>query len=242
MNKIFYYELKRMLLGKVFPGMLLVNALYAWFILSSETIQGVSCTAPFSAWSYCSYLGRTLPLAVITVLLLLANFYSRQQRRVEVLTDATPIPVFRQIEIRTLAAGVCFLVIYLVVIALALFFYACFFRFYDFAAFVLPSAVILLPCFVFFAGVGQLLGSLHQSLIYGLMLLAFALNGIPNVFDVSGAGYFSEYPLTLPVGADMEPAFTLSAGFLAVRLLYLALGTAGVYLAAVLSARKSQNA
>ena len=154
-----------MLLNKLFFGMLLVNGLFAWFILSFDIIMGVAYTAPFSVWSYCVYLGKTLPLAMITILLLLANYYSRKQKQVEILTSATPVSSFCQIMIRTMAAGICFLLIYLVVIGLALLFYISFFRFHDFVAFILPSVLLLLPCFLFFVGLGQLLGSIHRSLI-----------------------------------------------------------------------------
>ncbi|MDE6620161.1 MAG: hypothetical protein K2K74_06680 [Lachnospiraceae bacterium] len=243
MKKIIYYELRRMLLNKTFFGMLLVNGLFAWFTLSYDIIMGTAYTAPFSLWSYCVYLGRTLPLAMITVLLLLANYYySRKQKQVEILTSATPVSSFCQIMIRTLAAGICFLLIYLVVIVLALLFYVSFFRFHDFAAFVLPSVVLLLPCFVLFTSLGQLLGSIHRSLVYVLMLLAFALHSITGAFDFFGAGYFSTVPLTLPIGTDGEPAFEISAAFLITRLLYVVLGIICIYLATLLSARKSQKA
>lgn len=242
MIKIFYYELKRMLRNKLFFGMLVVNGLFAWFTLSFDIIMGTACTAPFSVWSYCVYLGRTLPLVMITVLLLLANYYSRKQKQVEVLTSATPISSFCQIMIRTLAAGICSLLIALVVIVLALLFYVSFFRFHDFAAYILPSVLLPLPCFVFFASLGQLLGSIHRSLVYVLILLVFAIRIMPGAFDFFGAGYFSTVPLTLPVGVDGEPAFQISVAFVAARVLYLVLGIVCIDLNTILSARKSQKA
>ena len=241
-KKIFYYELRRMLLNKLFFGMLLVNGLFAWFILSFDIIMGVAYTAPFSVWSYCVYLGKTLPLAMITILLLLANYYSRKQKQVEILTSATPVSSFCQIMIRTMAAGICFLLIYLVVIGLALLFYISFFRFHDFVAFILPSVLLLLPCFLFFVGLGQLLGSIHRSLIYVLMLLALAFNTLPSAFDFFGAGYFSTIPLTLPAGIEGEPPFEIGDAFLATRLLYLVLGIICIYLTTTILSRKSQKA
>ena len=198
--------------------------------------------APCYVWSFCAYLGKTLPLAMITVLLLLANYYSRQQKQVEILTSATPVTSFCQTMIRTLAAGICFVIIYFVVIALALLFYVSFFRFHDFAAFILPSVLLLLPCFLFFAGLGQLLGSIHQSLIYVLMMLAFAFNGLPNAFDFFGAGYFSTFPLSLPVSIDGEPAFKIGVPFIIIRLLYLMIGITCIYLTTTILSRKSRKA
>lgn len=240
--KIICYELRRALLNRLFFGLLLVNGLSAWFILSYDTIMGTAYTAPFSVWSYCAYLGRTLPVATVTILLLLSNYYSRKQKQVEILTDATPVTPFCQILVRTLTAGIGFVLIYLVMCSLARIFYVRFFQFRDFAVFILPSFLLLLPCFTFFAGVGQLLGSLHRGLIYALMLLVLIFRGIPNVFDCFGAGYFSTFPLTLPVGADGEPAFRIEFSFIIVRVLYLLAGIASLYLATALSARKSRKA
>ncbi len=163
--KILCYELRRTLLNRLFPGLLLVNGLYAWFLLSYDIVLGTAYTAPFSVWSYCTYLGKTLPVAAVTVLLLLSNYYSRKQKQIEELTAATPVSPFSQV-----------------------------------------------------------------------------LHSIPSVFDLFSAGYFSTFPLTLPVGADGEPAFTVSAAFTATRLSYLVLGIACICLTTVLSARKSRKA
>lgn len=240
--KIMCYELRRTLLNRLFLGLFLVNGLCAWFILSFDTIMGTAYTAPFSVWSYCAYLGRTLPIATVTTLFLLSNYYSRKQTQVGILTDATPVTPFCQIMVRTLTAGIGFLVIYLMAGILAHSFYVRLFQFRDFAVFILPSLLLLLPCFIFFAGLGQLLGSIHRSLIYVLMLLTLAIYSVPGVFDCFGAGYFSTFPLTLPVGADGEPAFKMELSFIIVRILYLFIGIVSLYLATALSARKSRKA
>lgn len=251
MNKTFYkicilkiicYELRRVLLNRLFLGLFLVNGLCAWFILSFDTIMGTAYTAPFSVWSYCAYLGRTLPIATATVLLLLSNYYSQKQKQVEILTAATPVSSVCQIVVRTLAAGIGFTLICFMDGALARIFYVRFFQFHDFAAYFLPSILLLLPCFTFFTGLGQLLGSLHRGLVYALLLLALAFCNIPSAFDFFDAGYFSAFPLTLPVSADGEPAFQIGISFIIVRILYLFIGIASLYLATLLSARKSRKA
>lgn len=240
--KMMRYELRRTLLNRLFLGLLLVNGLSAWFLLSFVIIMGTAYTAPFSIWSYCTYLGRTLPIATVTILLLLSNYYSRKQKQVEVLTAATPVSPFCQIMVRTLTAGIGFCLIYFVAGLLARLFYVRFFQFHDFAPFILPSILLLLPCFIFFTGLGQLLGSLHRGLIYALMLIALACCNIPSVFDFFGAAYFSAFPLTLPAGADGEPAFRIELSFIIVRVLYLFIGIISLYFATALSARKSRNA
>lgn len=121
--KILCYELRRALMNRLFLGLLLMNGLSAWFLLSYDIIRGTAYTAPFSVWSYCTYLGRTLPVAAVTVLLLLSSYYSKKQKQVEILTAAAPFSPFDQVTIRTVTAGICFLLISLVVILLALLFY-----------------------------------------------------------------------------------------------------------------------
>lgn len=242
LKKIFLYELRRLLQNKIYIELLLANGLFAWFVLSYDIIRGVAYTAPFSTWSYCAYLGKTLPLAMAAVMLLLANYYSRKQKQVEILISATPVTPFCQIAIRTLAAAICFVFICIVDISLALFFYIRFFRFHAFASFILPSILILLPCFMFLVGLEQLLGSIRHSLVYVLILFTFVLCGFQSVFDIFGARYFSAYPLTLPVGADGEPAFEIEMAFIVSRLFYLALGIVCIYLTTVVLSRKSQKA
>lgn len=233
-----------MLWNRIFFGLLVVNGLFAWFVLSLDIIQGIAYTAPFSAWSFCTYIGKTLPLAMATVLLLLSSYYGRKQKQLETLTLAAPVTASRQQLLRTAAAGVCFLLIFLVTACLAAYFYAALFRFTDFAAFLLPSLLLALPCFLFLAGLGQLLAGLHRSLLYLLTAAAFVLGycGPQTTLDLFGARYFSSRPLTLPVGADGEPAFALTASFCAARLLYLAAGIVCIYLTTVLAARKARRA
>lgn len=241
-KKIFSYELRRMLQNKIFISLLLANGLFSWFVLSTDIIRGVAYTAPFSTWSYCTYLGKVLPLAMATVLLLLANYYSKKQISVEILISTTPIPTLGKIVIRTLTAGICFGLICIVDISLVLLFYQNFFEYHAFAIFILPSVLLLLPCFLLFAGLGQLLGSIHRNLIYGFILFSFLLCGLRNLFDVFGAGYFSTYPLTLPVGADGEPAFQISIWFLVSRLFYFVLGIVFIYFTTIILSRKSRKA
>lgn len=246
MSKIFYYELKRFVLSRIFLGMFLINGIYAWFVLATDIIIGIAYTAPFSGWSYCTYLGKTMPIAVITVLLMLAGSYSKKQKQVEILTCATPVTASCQMLIRAATIGVCFALICILEMLAALLFFVCFFQFDGFEVYLVPSLLIILPCFVFFIGLGLLLGRLHQSLIYVLILATFVVGffniGIKNAFDLFGAGYFSSYPLTLPVGNSGEPDFVVRFAFIAARIVYLGIGTICIYISILLSKRKSRQA
>ena len=231
MTKIFGYELRRMILNKFYIGLLIINGVYAWYALTTETIAGVADTAPFSPWSFGAYLARVMPVSILTVLFLLTLYHTKNERQVGVLTAATPVDPIRYALVRVGAIAVCFLMISVLVVGLGLYFYISVFAYRDFHAFALPTLMILLPCFVFAIGAGYSAGRIHPGLLYALMLAALIVGfiGIGGNFDFFGGGYFSQYPRSLPVGADGEPAFTVGMGFWLARLVYLAAG--GVLLA-----------
>lgn len=228
MIKVFGYELKRLLTSGLFIAMLIVNAVFAWYILTTDIVAGIAYTAPFSVWSSCAYVGKTLPLSIITVLLLQAGYYGKQQKRVEILTSAAPVTHARTLMIRTAALGVCFLVICLVDGLLGAVFYVAFFGYYGFGAFILPALLEIIPCFVFSAGIGHLAGRIHQGLVYALLPIVFIAGflGAAGAFDLFGGGFFSAYPLTLPVGSDGEPGFVMNSAWLLARFIYLVAGAA----------------
>lgn len=226
MRKLWKYELRRLVWNKFFIGLLVINGLYAWYILTTDIVAGVAYTAPFSCWSFGAYLGKVLPISILTVFFLLTFFYSKKEKQVQVLTGATPLSPIRYALIRSGAVAVCFLLISTLAVGLGLCFYASFFDYWNFAAFFYPALLILPPCFVFALGVGLLAGRIHAGLLYVLMLitLAVGLTGLSGAFDFFGAGYFSTYPIGLPVVAGGEPAFAVGAGFWIARVFYLAIG------------------
>ena len=226
MNKIFKYELQRLIFSKFFIGLLIINGIYAWFILSIDIIAGVACTAPFSQWSFSAYLAKTMPVSILTILFLLTFYYSKNEKQVEVLTTATPVNPVHYTLVRNFAVVICFLIIYLLIIGLSMIFYVLFFDFKNFASFILPAILVLLPCFAFAVGIGNLAGRIHPGLLYALMLVTLIIGfaGITGTFDFFGGGYFSSYPMSLPVGLDGEPAFTVSIGFIVARIVYFIFG------------------
>ena len=226
MVKIFMYELRRMLLSKLFVALAVINGVFAWYVLSSEIVAGVAFTAPFSVWSFGYYLATVMSMAMMTALFLLSNYYSKKERQVEVLTSATPVDAAKYILIRNAVVTLGFVLLCFVAIVLSVFFYASVFGYRDFAVFIVPAIVTIVPGFVFFMGLGHLAGSIRPWLLYVLIPVALAIGFMqtPGVLDFFGGGYFSLTPLTLPVGADGEPAFVLNAAFLLTRAAYLVLG------------------
>lgn len=241
MGKIAGYELRRIMRNWLFLGMLAVNGIYGWYVLTMDIITGIAYSAPFSVWSYLAYLGKTMPLALITVLLMLAGYYGDRQKKVETLLFAAPILPAQHMMIRTAVLFMCFMANCIVTVSMAFIFYICFFRYWQFASFLLPSVLLILPCFAVGIGAGHLLGRLHPAAVYAWMLVLFlAVPGMAtSAFDFFGAGFFSDYPLALPVGQDGEPGFVMSTGWILARVLYFAIGLGMLFLSAYLSGRKA---
>ena len=61
--------MKRIWLGRLYPVLLICNAVYAYIWMRESGIAGVGGTAPFSKWTYLAYCGAMLPAAILTVLL-----------------------------------------------------------------------------------------------------------------------------------------------------------------------------
>lgn len=226
MINIFRYELKRILKSWFFLVMLMANGVFAWSVLSTEIIMGIAYTAPFSVWSYCTYIGKTMLIAIITVLLILSGYYGKKQKQVEILILATPITPAEQLLLRTAVLGVCFSLLYLEVVVLAAIFYNSLFQSISFGAYIMPCILLVVPCFLFTTGLGHILGRIHQSLVYLLLAILFIVGfgGVTNSFDLFGVGYFSTYPLTVPVDFSGEALYEMDGAWVVARLVYFMVG------------------
>ena len=244
MNKIFRYELRRLVWNKFFIGLLIINGIYAWYVLTTETIAGVAYTAPFSLWSFGAYVASTLPISILTVLVLISVYYSKKERQLEILTTATPVNKVHYALVKSAAVTICFLMICVVIFGLGICFYISVFHYRNFIPFLLPSGMIILPCLLFTLGVGHLAGRVHQGLLYMLMIIALVVGfaGFGGNFDFFGNWYFSSYPISLPVGKDGEPAFIVTTGFCIARLVYFVIGGVLLTISICTQHRKSKKA
>ena len=68
--KIIRYELKRLIFSKYYVFLLLITGLFAYYILSQKVILGTAYTAPFSNWSYTTFLCDMLPYLLNPVVFL----------------------------------------------------------------------------------------------------------------------------------------------------------------------------
>jgi ABC-2 type transport system permease protein len=199
---------------------------YSWYVLTTDIITGIGYTAPFSPWSYGAYMGKIMPIMLLSIFFLLTFYYSKKEKQTAVLTNATAINPKKYLFIRHLAITVCFLIVFAVVFLLSILFYVRFFDFYNFADFLIPVLIIPLPCFVLTLGLGHLAGRIHKILLYILMIavMCFGFLNFDNSFDFFGNNYFGFYPATLPVDNFEEPNFSPQFSFFVARCLYFSVG------------------
>ena len=211
MRKIFRYECKRLICNKFFIGLVLAILFYGRQVLNHVTILGVSRTAPFSPWSFGDYLSRMLPLLWIGALFFLTFFTSKAERRIEVLTSATPVKPHLYGLVRCCAALVGTALLSLTVILLAAAFYGQMFHWYSWNSLFLPTFLTLVPPLIFALGSGWLLGRLRPWLIFVWMPLPFLMTALPlpEYLGLLNGSVFVDRPMTLGV---LDPAFSLPTG------------------------------
>lgn len=225
MRKIFHYELRRLLLNKLFIGILATSLVYGGLTLTTATILGTANTAPFSPWSFGEYLSRLLPMICLGELFFLTFFTSRQEQQAAVITQATPVPQRKYAAVRCGAVLLGTAVLALCVVGLCWGFYVRLFHWTGFSELLAPLVLTLLPAVVFCLGLGWALGRIHPALVYVLMAAVFLLSWapLPQALGFSLGSFFTDYPRTLGV---LDPAFSVPASVLCGRAAYFLIGGA----------------
>ncbi len=223
--KLFRYELRRLLCGKLFFTSLAVCLGFGWLTLTADIIRGTAHTAPFSPWSFGAYLTRLLPLLCIGELCMVSVFTSRRERAVSPLTQATPIDPRRYARLRQGAVSVAALLLWLCVSGLAAAFFAILFDWRSFGTLIAPALLTMLPAALFCLGAGWRLGRCAPALVWAAMgaVLLLCWLPLPAWLAFSPLAFFTEYPLHL---GELDPAFSVSGELLAGRALWCAAGVA----------------
>ena len=211
--------------------MMAAGLLYSWYLLSTQTILGVSDTAPFSGWSFGKYLGDSTLISMLITLLIIAVSFSERQKKAGILTDATAFPVKKRILIRSILTGGFFILCTILNLIMGcIFLYSLFGEIY-LGSYLLDWALICLPCAVLVTGMGMLLGRKSHVPVYVFMLVclltAFILKGAAA--DINGAGYFEVMAARLAGIEKEETPFMISSGYLVTRIIYLCMGL-GAYI------------
>lgn len=230
MNKLFRYELRRLLCNKMFFGILLVSLGYGWLTLTGAVILGVANTAPFSPWSFGYYVGQVLPLICLGELFFLSFFTSKEELQMKPITQATPTEQRKYIAMRCGAVLVGTGLLALCAVVLAIAFYVSLFGWMDYENLIFPAILTLLPAIIFCLGAGLTLGRIHPNLIYPFMVVVFLLSllPLPSGVSLSLCDFFSQYPLTLNV---LDPAFQIPISLTLQKAAYVVIGILGVIFA-----------
>ncbi len=227
-NKVFYYELRRTVCSRFFVGLTAVTLWYGRQILTTSTILGVAHTAPFSPWSFGSYLAALMPLLNVSLLFFLWNLCNHKARLVETLVNASS-PHPRQYRlIKCCAAAAAWMILALLAAALgAGFLLNLFGPAVPLAQFPAPAALVLLPSLVFVLGTGLLVGRIHPGLLFVMMALVFGWGFVPfpMAADLYRQNLFTRYPMTLP---NLDPAFTVPSEAVIGSCLFILAGAAAL--------------
>ncbi|MBQ9866869.1 MAG: hypothetical protein IJM34_07605 [Lachnospiraceae bacterium] len=243
MIRIFKYEF-RIILCKIYvPVMLAASLIYSRYLLSTETILGVSDTAPFSGWSFGKYLGDCALINMLITLLIIAFSFSERQKKAGMLTDVTAFPPKKRILIRSILIGGFFIFSMILSFLLGCIFLWRLFGEIHLGNYLSAWGLICLPCVFLITGVGMLLGRKSPALIYVLMLIclvmAFAFKGA--AIDINGADYYMSMAAGLGDIEKTETAFMISSGYLITRLVYLFIGLGAYALVDVIYGGKKRK-
>jgi hypothetical protein len=229
LNKILGYEIRRLLFSKIYLALLAITLLYAYSVLSSQTILGEAYTAPFSKWSYASFLCSVVPFLLVSLLFFCTYVYSKKELAVRTLTLTTPLTDARYYLYKVTAIALAYLITALLVIGLSFGFYAWVFKFSNFADFLQPILLFVGAPSVFLLGLGMAVGGINAGLQYVLIALTFLLGVVGDglgPFGLFNRLFVKQYPLQLTAGPDGEVPFLVPAGLVLSRWAWIALGVA----------------
>lgn len=223
MNRIFCYEIRRLLWNRIFFGILLVCLGLAAALLTGNILVGTANTAPFSPWSFGCYLSCLLPVICLGELFFLSFFTSDRERHVRPILQSTPVDPGKYAVVRCAAVIAGTLLLELCVVVLFAGLYTAWFGGLDYVSFILPAVLTLVPPTLLCLGAGQALGRIKPVLVYVLMAVVCLLCTLPlpQAADLSMKSFYSAYPLTLEA---TDPEFLVPADVLCGRVSYGVIG------------------
>lgn len=243
MTKIFKYELKIILLKPYVFAMTVITLLYAYYKLTSDTIMGVSDTAPFSGWSFGDYMGDVNLISMLVTLFIMATLFSKQQKKVSILTDVTGFPVRSRMLIRNVIIGGFFILNNLLIFILGCGFLGALFGVIYPAVYIADWLLITIPSLLVILGVGNLLGKINPVLIYVFMAVLIVMSFVLSEYaiDINGANYYTIVSSALETLKGGETPFTITPSFLFTRLVYLILGIVSLAMVTARAGEKSKK-
>jgi len=231
MLKIFRYELKRLVFSKFFIITSIITAFFSLYVLNTKIIKGVSCTAPFSQWSYSGFLCEIQPFLLLVLMFFITMLFTKNEILVKEIILSTPISDAKYFFLKVFSISAAYFLIAVVSILISMFFYVITFRFTDFSHFILPMTIILLPNFIFVFGISLFLGYKKVTWLYALIPIVLILSSlkleISPLLDIFAKGFIWHEPFVLPVDSSGEANFKLSLIFIMSRVILSLLGLLG---------------
>lgn len=229
--RVFLYEMKMIMSSKLFIFFLLVTIVFSYSLMRNLTVLGVANTAPFSQWSYSSFLCSINSLLMPLLLLLCGRIYDKKELRVRPLIFSTPISDAKYYLIKGIAVFNAYILAALAAILVSFIFYIVVFRFSGFTSLMFPVSLFMLPPAVFIFGLGMLLGKLDERLIYLLVPVMFLLPvlkfELPIWIDPFCGNIITQYPLkVMLISGNNTDNFILPSGLFVSRCLFLIIGLA----------------
>lgn len=203
-----------------------ITGMFSYQLLAGDIIRGIASTAPFSQWSFGVYIARIMPVLQVALLFFIASLYSSGEKQVGEITAATAMDKRQYLMIRYFAILVGFMMMLAVPLLLSFVFYAIVFGYFSYGRFFLPVLVVVVPGLLLTFGTGLVMGRIHHSLVYVLMIIVVILSllSLPQPLDLNCEAYFQSTPLSMPQDADGEVSFFLPAGIVLSRVAAALLG------------------
>jgi hypothetical protein len=232
--KALKYEVLRLAYNKKYFYMLLIESLFAFYVLMSFVSVGKDGTAPFSSWTYSEFLTSIGPLLSIILVLLCMSVFSEKEIAVRKIIFSAPLSESKYYLLKASAITAVLVFTASVPILLSFAYYAYYFNFYAYAEFLLPILLFLLPSQVLVLGLAMMAGRINSRLLYLLLpvlFLGFFDMRFPVWFDLFGNNFLS-WPLDWFLGVFEGPIpYTLPGEFLYSRLIFIFAGVSLLALA-----------
>lgn len=233
--KVLKYEVLRLAYNKKYFYMVLIESLFACYILVRFVSVGTDGTAPFSKWTYSEFLSLIGPFLSVILVLLCMSVFSEKEAAVRKIIFSAPLSETKYYLLKASAITAVFLFAASLPILLSFAYYAHYFNFYAYAEFVQPLLLFLLPSQVFVLGLALAAGRINSRLLYPLLPLVLFLGffnpRFPVWVDIFGNNFLS-WPLRWYLGVMEGPIpYTLPVDFLYSRLIFLFMGVALLALA-----------
>ena len=228
--KLTGYECKRIVKTKTYLFLTVISLAYSIFVLRTQTLFGAYNTAPYSQWSFISYLHTIMPMLYAILVILISQQFGKKEKQIQMLTLSTQTSYRVQKTGKAFALGIIFCMnLVLCVVAMYLYFA---FTLKHIASFDLLLCALLfaLPQFLLIAGLGLWFASYNANAVYLLLIvitfLTIANIRLPMIIDFIGNSILAIPATSIPnagvIPYVIPPAYLFSRiGFAVIGMLLL---------------------